>query len=54
LGSLEIMEWAVGPEHPHVATILENYSVLLRDTGRNAEADELVARAEAIRKKTAR
>ncbi|MFQ5818178.1 MAG: tetratricopeptide repeat protein, partial [Terriglobia bacterium] len=47
--SLAIWEKALGPEHPDVATALENYAALLRKTGRRAEAARLGARAQAIR-----
>ena len=43
-----------GSEHPDVATSLENYAVLLRKTGRHAEADELEDRAKAMRAKHAK
>ena len=52
--SLAILEKALGPEHPNVATSLENYAALLRETGRTAEADKLEARAKAIRDKRAK
>ncbi len=45
------MEKALGSEHPHTATSLENYAALLRETGRGNEATDLVARAKAIRAK---
>ena len=48
-----IAEKVLGPEHPDVALILENYTVLLRETDREAEAVEMEARAKAIREKTA-
>ncbi len=51
--SLAIKEKALGPEHPHVATGLENYAALLRKTNREAEAARLEARAKAIRAKHA-
>ena len=44
--SLAIWKMALGPEHPHVATSLKNYGALLRVTGRNAEANEMEARAK--------
>ncbi len=47
--SLAIHEKALGPEHPNVATSLENYAALLRENGRTAEADKMEARAKAIR-----
>ena len=47
--SLAIWEKALGPEHPDVATILENYADLLRELDRNREAEELEERARAIR-----
>ncbi len=36
--SLAIRQRALGPEHPHVATSLENYAALLRGTARADEA----------------
>jgi tetratricopeptide (TPR) repeat protein len=47
--ALGIREKALGPEHPNVATVLENYAVLLRQTGRESHATEMEARAKAIR-----
>ncbi len=49
--SLSIWEKALGPDHPNVATTLENYAGLLRETAREGEADKLEARAKAIRSK---
>ena len=49
--SLAIAEKALGPEHPDVATSLENYAALLRQTGRADEAETMEARAKAIRAK---
>ncbi len=49
--ALAIWEKALGPEHPDVATSLENYAALLRETGRADEAAEMEARAKAIRAK---
>ncbi len=51
--SLAIYEKALGPEHPSVATALENYAALRRETGRSDEAAKMEARAEAIRAKHA-
>ena len=51
--SLAIREKALGPEHPDVATSLENYAKLLRKTDREAEAAKKEARAKAIRAKHA-
>ena len=48
------MQKPLGPEHPDVATDLENYANLLRKTGRSNEADTLAAHAKAIRAKHAR
>ncbi len=45
---------ALGPNHPHVATSLENCAALLRATGRAAESDNMEARAKAIRDKRIR
>lgn len=41
------MEKALGPEHPHVATRLENYAAPLPKTRRSAFATEMKARAKA-------
>ncbi len=49
--ALAIWEKALGPEHPSVAQNLENYAVLLRESGRNNEAIKMEARAKAIRAK---
>ncbi len=49
--ALAIWEKALGPEHPNVATALENYAALLRETGRNDGAAEMESRANAIRAK---
>ena len=49
--SLQIWEKAPEPEHPHVATVLENYGRLLDSTGRSAEAQALLDRAASIRTK---
>ncbi len=49
--ALVIAEKGLGPEHPRVATSLENYAALLRKTNRVAEAVEMEARASLIRAK---
>ncbi|MEE8084698.1 MAG: tetratricopeptide repeat protein [Alphaproteobacteria bacterium] len=46
-------EKALGPDHPTIATSLENYAALLRTTGRGNEAVAMEARAKAIRTKHA-
>lgn len=46
--SLVITEKAFGPEHPDVATILENLAGLYRITGRGSEAKALEQRAAKI------
>ena len=51
--SLAIWEKALGPEHPDVATSLENYAALLRKSGRSAEAGKMESRAKAISAKRA-
>jgi hypothetical protein len=48
------MEKALGPEHPNVATSLENYASLLRKTGRGNEALKMEARIKAPRTKHAK
>jgi len=52
-GALAIREKALGPEHPQVAAVLENYAALLHKLNRDGEADELEARAQAISAKHA-
>ena len=52
-GPWRSVEKALGPEHPNVATCLENYAALLKKMGRGAEAEPLEARARAIRAKHA-
>ncbi len=44
---------ALGPEHSNVAMSLENYASVLRQTGRVTEAEQMEARAKAIRAKHA-
>ena len=51
--SLAIWEKNLGPEHPKVATSLENYADLLRKMDRGAEAEKMEARAKAIHAKQA-
>ena len=51
--ALAILEKALGPDHPDVATTLENYAALLRKTGRTTEATKMEARAKAVRAKHA-
>ena len=41
------------PDHPNLALRLENYASLLREVGRNAEAEEMEIRAAVIRAKRA-
>ena len=47
--ALAILERALGPENPNVATCLENYAILLRNMGRTEEAAPLESRARAMR-----
>jgi tetratricopeptide (TPR) repeat protein len=49
--ALAIWEKALGPDHPDVATALENYAVLLRKMGGVAKAGRMESRAAAIRAK---
>ena len=44
-----LWERALGPQHPLLATCLQNYALLLRSIGREEEAVRLESRAEAIR-----
>ncbi len=52
--SLAIRKKALGPDHPEVATILENYAAMLREAGRTVEAVKMEARAKAIRARHAK
>ncbi|MCP9462669.1 MAG: tetratricopeptide repeat protein, partial [Nitrospira sp.] len=47
--SLAIWEKTLGPDHPDVATSLENLAVLYRATQRSSEAQPLEQRAAKIR-----
>ena len=47
--ALQVAEQAVGPDHPDVATSLENMAALYRKTGRKGEAEAFEKRAAAIR-----
>ncbi len=49
--ALAIRQKVLGPQHPAIALVLDNYSALLRQTDRAAEANELEIRARAIRAK---
>ncbi len=49
--SLAISEKALGPEHPDVATSLNNLAELYRDQGRYGEAEPLYQRSLAISEK---
>jgi len=46
--ALSIGEAILGPDHPNVATALNNLAALLQDTNRLAEAEPLMRRALAI------
>jgi hypothetical protein len=46
--SLSIWEKALGPDHPTVATNLENLAVLYRAIKREKEAEALERRVEAV------
>ncbi len=50
---MALKERALGLEHPEVATILDNYAVLLGKMNRKAEAEKAEAHAQAIRAKHA-
>ncbi|KKL07868.1 hypothetical protein LCGC14_2581720, partial [marine sediment metagenome] len=47
--SLAILEKALGPDHPDVATILGNLAALHREAKRESEAENLEKRAASIR-----
>ena len=52
--SLAILKKALGPKHPDVATILENYAALLWEAGRTVDAVKMDARDKAIRARHAK
>ena len=39
--ALDIFVRTLDPSHPHISTCAENYAELLRDRGRDTEADSL-------------
>jgi hypothetical protein len=47
-----ILEKTFAPEHPHVATSLNNLAALYEAQGRHADAEVLHKRSLAIREKT--
>jgi hypothetical protein len=47
--SLKIKKKALGPDHPHVATVCENMAILYKKLGKEDEAERLEARAKRIR-----
>ena len=49
--ALAIYEKALGPEHPAVATVLNNLGQVAKVQGRYAEAEPLIKRSLAIREK---
>ena len=49
--ALAIYEKAAGPEHPAVATVLNNLGQVAKVQGRTAEAEPLIKRSLAIREK---
>lgn len=49
--ALEIWEDSLGPEHPKVILVLENYCQLLRLTKRSSDADKLDQRLSKMRYK---
>ncbi|CAN0557886.1 unnamed protein product, partial [Ectocarpus sp. 12 AP-2014] len=49
--SLAIDEKVYGPDHPEVATDLNNYAALYEVQGKYAEAEPLLERSQAIREK---
>jgi tetratricopeptide (TPR) repeat protein len=51
LGSLAIYAKALGPEHPAVATLLNNLGQVDKAEGRYADAEPLIKRSLAIREK---
>ena len=50
--ALEVAEQAVGPEHPAVATSLNNLAILYDQQGQYAQAEPLYKRALAVWEKT--
>ena len=46
---LAIREKALGPDHPHVASVLENMAELYKEMGKKEAAKKLEERAKRIR-----
>ena len=51
--ALSIWEKSLGPRHPTLAQGLENYAALLREIAQIEDAEQMEARAKAIRAKLA-
>ena len=52
--AIAIVERSLGPDHPTLAGLLENYAVVLRRNHQDAEALEIDERARDIRARHAR
>lgn len=48
----KLHEKILGADHPAIVPMLETYAVILRETGRGAEAAEKEAKAKAIRSRS--
>jgi tetratricopeptide (TPR) repeat protein len=46
--SLKVLEKALGPDHPYVASVLNNLAVLYESEGRDADAEPLYQRSARI------
>jgi tetratricopeptide (TPR) repeat protein len=51
--TLHIWEKSLGPDHPDIATCLENYATLLKKMNREPEAQPMEVRAASIKAKRA-
>ena len=49
--AMAVLEKALGPEHPHVANVLENMAKRCRNMGKEEEAEKLEARVKEIQSK---
>ena len=43
------MEQSLGPQHPDVAIVIENYDILLFETGKTGETAVILERVKSIR-----
>ena len=49
--TLIIFEKTLGPDHPHMAMVMDSYAELLHEIGLDEQAEKIHARAKSIRDK---